>query len=283
MKQLPRQLVENFEGGLCIPWCGAGVSLGSGLPAWSGLVRAMIDQSLAEPLAELPREQADELHFMYENGAFEDVVDFCRESMGEGEYRDFLARTLGRGDPSALHKKIASLPVPAILTSNQDRLLEAALVQVRGELPRVLTSQDTITLWKHLAKRDFFLLKIHGDIVRPDTVVFTARDYITHVFGNLPFMTFLQRMILGHSILFMGTSLKDVYVRRILEETTYITEGVGLPHYALLPNPGSIQAQLLRDKYNIRVIAYDPGPSGDHEGQIMSLLDELCQSSGNST
>src|SRR4029078_11356490 len=108
------------------------------------------------------------------------------------------------------------LPVPAILTSNYDRLLETSVAKLTGSLARVLTSQDSTTLWTHLAKREFFILKVHGDITKPDSVVFTSRDYTNHVFGNLPFMTFLQRLLLGHSVLFIGSSLSDIYMRRIL-------------------------------------------------------------------
>jgi hypothetical protein len=229
----------------------------------------------------LPTEQQSELQALFQRGAYEDIVDFCRDSLGEGEYRDFLTRTLDIGQPSKLHRAIVHLSVPAILTSNYDRLIESAHATLKGYLARVLTCQDTTSLWKHLAKRELFILKVHGDITRPDTVVFTSRDYTKHVFGNLAFMTFLQRLILGHSILFIGSSLSDVYMRRILEETTYITGGVGMPHFALLPNPGSIQSRILRDRYNIRVISYNPGPEGDHEPAVLEVLSGLKDATSN--
>jgi hypothetical protein len=142
-----------------------------------------------------------------------------------------------------------------------------------------LTAQDAQTLWKQVARREFFILKVHGDIVRPDTLVFTSRDYTSHVFGNLPFMGFLQRLMLSHSVLFIGSSLTDVYIRRILEETSYMTRGVGLPHFALLPNVGSVQARILRDRYNIRAISYDPGPSSEHEPCVLEVLAALTDAS----
>jgi hypothetical protein len=263
-------LIQNFAANLCIPWCGSGVSVRSGLPTWGGLVSQII--SAADD--KLSQDQKDELHGLFERGEFEDILEFCRGSLGESEYRDFLSGALDIGRPGRLHEAVVQLPVPAILTTNYDRLLEAAYVEKRGALPKALTAQDTNTLWKHLARRDPFILKVHGDIVRPDTVVLTSRDYTQHVFGNHPFMTFLQRLVLGHSVLFIGTSLADIYVRRILEETTHITQGVGLPHYAILPNPGPVRSKLLQDKFNVRVIPYRP-VDGEHEGPVLAILNEL--------
>jgi hypothetical protein len=138
-------------------------------------------------------------------------------------------------------------------------------------MPPVLTADDTPTLWRHFAKDEFFILKVHGDIQRPNTVVLTSRDYTKHVFGNLPFMSFLQRVFMGRSILFMGSSLTDVYLRRILEETTYTMGGAGMPHFAVLGGTGSIRAKLLRDRYNIHVITYDRAFHGDH-GQALQMI-----------
>lgn len=153
---------------------------------------------------------------------------------------------------------------------------ESALVKRTASLPTVLTSQDTSSLWRKSARNEFFILKIHGDINRPDTVILSSRDYTQHVFGNLAFMQFLQRIFMSKSILFVGTSLGDVYIRRFLEETTFLTEGVGMLHFAILPNTGSIRSRLLRDKFNIHVITYDLADfDGDHQAAVERILQRL--------
>jgi hypothetical protein len=216
MPVIPASLKEYMSSRLCIPWCGAGISKTAGLPTWAELVSEMIKATEGG----ITEQQRNELQDLFKRSEYENIVDFCRDSLGEGEYRDVLNRALDKGKPGRLHEFIVQLPVPAILTSNYDRLLETSVAKLTGSLARVLTSQDSTTLWKHLAKREFFILKVHGDITKPDSVVFTSRDYTNHVFGNLPFMTFLQRLLLGHSVLFIGSSLSDIYMRCILEETT---------------------------------------------------------------
>lgn len=270
---IPPTLLEHLSNRLCVPWCGAGVSIPAGLPSWSGLVQAMVDAAKDNGLGET---QLTELKQMVEARAYEDVIDFCRDFLGEGEYRTFLERFIGTHQtPATLHELAIQLPTPAMLTSNYDRLLETALTRKTNQLPVVLTADDTQTLWRHFAKGEFFLLKVHGDIMRPNTVVLTSRDYTQHVFGNLPFMTFMQKLLLSHSVLFFGSSLSDIYMKRILEEITFMTGGVGMPHYALLPYCGPIRAKLLRERYNITAISYDPMMEGSHDKTLASILERI--------
>jgi len=267
--KLPQTLIEHFNLGRCIPWCGAGVSVASNLPTWGGLIDQFF--SACED-AGMQEENIREVKSL----EAEEAVEVCRDFLGENEYRSFLERVLGAGAaaPNMLHEKIVKLPVPAILTTNYDRLLETAIAKRTGGIPRVLTADDTQSLWKAIAKEEFFLLKVNGDIARPNTVVLTSRDYTRHVFGNPTFMAVVQRIILSYSILFIGSSLSDVYLRRILEETTYMTGQTGMSHFALLPNVGPIRAKLLRDRYNINVIRYDL-QNGDHMTGLCDVLDYL--------
>jgi len=151
--KLPKTLVEHFNLHRCIPWCGAGVSVASQLPTWRELIeqfiRACEDAGMQEEsIREIKSLEAEE------------AVEVCRDFLGENEYRDFLERVLGAGAalPNVLHDKVAKLPVPAILTTNYDRLLETAMANQTGRIPRVLTADDTQSLWKAIAKEEFLIL-----------------------------------------------------------------------------------------------------------------------------
>jgi hypothetical protein len=235
---------------------------------WRELVRSLIAACEQSGLSPDEKEQLDGLE---QAGYLDDVTDFCRDFLGEGEYRDFLSRVFAGREPSPTHQELVKLSVPAIMTTNYDPLLEQAFASEYGRIPTVLTSHDGNTLWRRFARNEFFILKVHGHIDRPDTIVLSSHDYAQHVFGNLAFMQFLQRLFATTSVLFVGTSLADPYIRRILEETMFLTEGVGMPHYAVLPLTGTVHARLLRDRFNIHVLA----PS-DWE-TVPALLAEIRQ------
>jgi hypothetical protein len=264
--KFPEGLVESVRAGLCVPWCGAGVSLASGLPSWRSLCNGFIEacgQNGAQS------SELAELQSLAENGGFDDIIEFARGYLGEGQYRSVLSRIVGGpAKPGDVHKRIVKLPFPAIFTTNYDRLLEQALVEQTGAMPTVYTSQESSSLWLKFATKQPFVLKVHGDITRLETVVLTSRDYAEHIFGNLAFMAFLQRVFVSSSVLFIGSSIADGYLRRLLEEITFTTSGVAMPHYAIM-KAGPIQKRALRDRLNIRVIELES------YSDIPSMLDQL--------
>lgn len=270
---IPNALVEQINTSLCVIWCGAGLSVSSGVPTWKLLILRMVQACADNGLSKI---ELDELHELQDSGYLDDVADFCRSFLGEPEYRELLRRLFEPGNlSSALHQKLLEIPFSAILTTNYDKLIEHAVAKRDSKIPPVLTNRDAPTLWRRLARNEFFILKVHGDIERPETVVLSSKDYTDHVFGNLPFIQFLQRLLTAKSVLFIGTSFTEPYILRLLEETRFLTAGVGLQHFALLPYAGRIRSRLLRDRYNVSVITYDPVDCGGHAVAIQNLFEEI--------
>lgn len=266
---IPNALVEQIKAGLCVIWCGAGLSVSSGLPTWPLLILRMV-QACAEN--GLSKSELEELNELQDSGYLDDVADFCRSFLGEPEYRELLRRVFEPGNlSSVLCQKLLEIPFSAILTTNYDKLIEHAVAHRNSKIPPVLTNRDAPTLWRRLARKEFFILKVHGDIEQPETIVLSSKDYTDHVFGNLHFIAFLQHLLTAKSVLFIGTSFTEPYVLRLLEETRFLTAGIGLQHFALLPDAGRIRSRLLRDRYNVAVISYDPEKYGEYGGHAMAI------------
>jgi hypothetical protein len=80
---------------------------------------------------------------------------------------------------AALHQQLARLPFAAIVTTNYDSILENLIAQDRGDMPTILSAnekKDVTELWPIFVRNEFFILKAHGDINRPETVVLSSRD-----------------------------------------------------------------------------------------------------------
>lgn len=272
---IPNALVDQIAAGLCVIWCGAGLSVSCGLPTWKLLILRLVQACENSGLSTI---ELDELNRLQDSGYFDDVADFCRGFLGEPEYRELLRQLFEPRDlSSCLHEKLLDIPFSAILTTNYDKLIEHAVANRNSKIPPVFTNRDTPTLWRRLANNEFFILKVHGDIERPETIVLSSKDYTDHVFGNLPFIQFLQRLLTAKSVLFIGTSFTEPYILRLLEETRCLTAGVGLQHFALLPHAGIIRSRLLRDRYNVSVINYDVAAcDSQHAIAIQDLLDGIA-------
>ncbi len=135
--------------------------------------------------------------------------------------------------PSPLLDMLAALPFPIMITTNYDHLFDIALskastIDGRPKQPIVRIYDPTRTIPPEAVPLDPteekpVLLKLHGDINRPESIVVTEEDNIT----------FVQRMSIRHlqpihvnirarmnswPILLIGYSLKD-YDLRLLFRT----------------------------------------------------------------
>jgi hypothetical protein len=272
---IPNALIEQIKTSRCVLWCGAGLSVSFGLPTWKLLIFRMV-QACAEN--GLSNTELEELNKLQDSGYLDDVADFCRGSLGEQEYRELLRRIFEPVNiSSTLHQKLLKIPFSAILTTNYDKLIEHAIATRDFKIPPVFTNHDAPTLWLRLARNEFFILKIHGDIERPETIVLSSKDYTAHIFGNRPFIQFLQLLLTAKSVLFIGTSFTEPYILRLLEETSFLTAGVGAQHFALLPCVGPIRSRLLRDRYSVNVINYDLVNGDGHAVAIQNLFEEITR------
>lgn len=111
------------------------------------------------------------------------MAAFCREELGGRLYSGALAKQV-RDDDAPCPKPtqaVAATPFSDIVTIDYDKLLERAH-RTTGAKPRAPTHHDTGMLGPLLFNGDSSILKAHGDVDRPETVVLTADDYrrVTH-------------------------------------------------------------------------------------------------------
>lgn len=133
-----------------------------------------------------------------------EVADHCKEALGR-RYNDILSEQLrgAMGDIPEPHKIIAQTPFAAVVTTNYDKLLERSYVS----LPKTPTHRDVDALGPLLFDGSFFILKAHGDIDRPESMVLTTRDYQEIIHSNLAFNSIFSAILLTKAVLFIGYSL----------------------------------------------------------------------------
>jgi len=273
---IPESLIEHLRASRCVAWCGAGVSMMSGMPSWRELIEHMIVACAQKGLG---KTEVDELSDMLHEKLYDDVADYCRDFLKELGYEQCLNNVFHKTQkPSALHQQLMRLPFSAIVTTNYDKIIENVYTQIKEESTVVLTNrkEEVSRLWPRLVRNEHFILKAHGHIDQPDTIVLSGRDYTKLVFGNFAFMQFLQMLFMSKSILFVGTSLSDVYIRRTLEETLYLSGGFGMPHFAICPRLGPIRSNLWLKRFNISVIHYDSDSDDPASYQaVVNVLDKI--------
>jgi hypothetical protein len=184
---IPQQLVESVRGGNCILALGPLVATPS--PDGS-LYRYM---HAPETGAELSRRLAQESDYPgVDSTRLDEVASWAEAFFGRRKLVSAMAKGMTGSDiaPSPLHKILAALPFPVVITTNYDHLFDDALrrAQTLEGTPKEpvidvyhthsRTSSSSAEKYEEPSEHRPHLIKIFGDIDQPETVVVTPEDHV---------------------------------------------------------------------------------------------------------
>lgn len=121
-----------------------------------------------------------------------------------------VVELLARHRHAALaHALIAGLPTREAITTNYDRLYEAAC-EATGRPCAVLP-------YAPRSEHHRWLLKMHGCVDHPDDIILTRENYLRYAERNAALAGIVQAMLITRSMLFVGFSLGDDNFLRIVD------------------------------------------------------------------
>ncbi|HEX7186538.1 MAG TPA: SIR2 family protein [Thermoanaerobaculia bacterium] len=268
----PPPLVDYLRTGRCVLFAGSGLSAWAKLPTWKELLQDIVrevpsyDENSSEP---------QELARLFEAGKLLEIADHCKEKLGEQRYSEILTTRLSgnQGDIPEAHKLISQMPFAAVVTTNYDKLLERAYASTTNGIPKAPTHLDLDTLGPLLFSGSFFILKAHGDIDRPGSLILTTRDYREIIHSNPAFNAIFSAILLTKSIFFIGYSLSDPDFRLLLDRQLTLFKGHIPDRYALMTGIGNVEREVLWRTARIRILPY---PEKQH-GEVLVFLRDLLK------
>jgi SIR2-like domain len=267
--QAAPRLQQEYRDGRLIPFLGAGFSKPLKLPDWGELIGWMAERLGFEPdlfCLHGRYEQLAEYFALAGNDHFQDLVyEMTRRFDSEEAVRSRKS--------SRMHRALAELDWRTIYTTNYDSHVEGALLDAKKRVA-VLASFDDFQNRREPGTCE--VIKFHGTLARPDTIVLTERSYFDRIALESPVDQRLRADLLSHSFLFVGYSFNDLNIRYIW----YRMHQLRLQGLAGARRPsarrcffatfgvGPIQPELL-DQWNIDLIQLDPA---DKEASVSNLL-----------
>lgn len=214
--ELPAGLLSAIQAGNCIAFVGAGFSIPAKLPSWIALLKDLsghVSPGLRKHLKLLLKEK--------DGASLEEAAQAIEDELGEGNLaRHLKARLTIHTLPREMAERIRLLqgiPFRAILTTNFDMLLE-------GETPSTQAYRKIMRAPRPRWWDEGFwdqqaclppVLKIHGDVLKADTVVFTRRGYRRHLHNDPHFTRFLSALFTQYTVLYLGFSFSDAYLNEL--------------------------------------------------------------------
>jgi hypothetical protein len=197
------------------------------LPSWPWLTRRMC----REIMALSPSTEHESLRaFFVEEGPL-DCAQLFRQTVGEANYREFLLAQFDssrqpfiRTTPS--HAALARLDLPLLFTTNYDELIEAAYLEA-GQPLRVSIREEQFKA-RRPEKPQRHLVKLHGSIDQPDTIVLTRLDYARARTDRTEMLRSLRNEMAETAFLFVGFSLSDPNFN-LIHDDIRLVYGMNLP------------------------------------------------------
>jgi hypothetical protein len=270
---LPKPLIESLKKKRCVLFVGSGLSTFAGFPSWQELIDRLVEEARLVPHARTGG--LDEL--IAENDLLA-LAGWVRSTLGKFDFdhimRDIFDRQFRPDQIPDTHRAIVSTDYRAFVTTNYDRLIEDAFYLQRHVSASVMMPDSVLMLATALYESYPFVLKLHGSITAPPSIVLTEDDYDRLVFQTPHLRLFLHALSLSYTLLFVGYSLTDPDFRLILKELKLTFDDYSPPRYALVPDATDVKMDALHRTLNIQTIPYC---SDNHHQAVVQLLEELQQ------
>lgn len=144
--------------------------------------------------------------------SLEDICDEFAALYGRESLVHRLACMIPRDVPPLSTHLAAVRSFRSIVTTNWDLLFEAACARCGLSRP-VLAAESDAPLYLPGSP---VLLKIHGSVDRPETIVCTTDDYERFADSRSLVSKLMSNLLYGNVVLFAGYGLRDEHVRRLL-------------------------------------------------------------------
>ena len=228
---IPKSLKTAFKNNEVILFVGSGLSIDLGLPNWDGLVNEIIDYIVKET-------NTTDLNLFKDILAVRQMTAIDVLTQIEKKHKklafDYLGGKRLRLKESidlSLHKNLFDL-CPRIITTNYDHAFELAIGDTIHKI-----SNSSIYGISNLERKPEYLFKIHGDINDPDECVLfqSAYENLYTEKGSKQelFTGQFKNLILNKTLLFIGFSLNDPYVKEIMDHVNTISNSMLNKHYLI--------------------------------------------------
>lgn len=219
---------------------GSGVSVLSGLPKWSDLIKLM--------LKEMPDLKYNENKLSSDD--YLKIAQMYFNTFGEEKYKEKVKESFKEDHtPNKIHDLIFALHPNHILTTNYDNLLEQEAVKV-GRNFSVINADNVVSS----APSSSYIIKVHGDFSSSNFVL-KEQDYLDYEQNYKLIDKLVKTIFSTNLVIFIGYSLQDYNIKLILNWVKNVqADSFIKPIFIHIDDPLSELELDYQDKRGLRVL-----------------------------
>ena len=200
-----RSLGQKARAGHLVPFLGAGVSVSAGAPSWSQL----LDKLRSGVHLKATEEAAFKgLGVLDQAGVLEQL--YADQHDSPNAFGEAVAGAVDVPRYGLAPALLATLPSAGAITLNYDRLFETACDD--AQKPRTVLPENVPAVGND------WLLKLHGSVTQPDSIVLTRDDYLGYNSNRDALSALVKAHLLTHHLLFVGFGLADDHFHEIVHD-----------------------------------------------------------------
>lgn len=239
--QVPPALEEVVASGRTVLFAGAGISK----QALLGGVQ--LRQLLAKEI------RKSYPTYDYRSRKFEQVCEEFEVVYDQARLREFLAQQIDRRTNTTPSHLAAVNVFDYIVTTNWDILFERAYAQQHVHFSLFCDESNARAL--HYGSRN--LIKMHGCIRHPSSIVCTTEDYETYTSKHPEILERVRDLIFEYPVVFVGYDFADSHVHRLLHRIQFRRGANYRRNYVIGLFNHDIRVRWLERKWNMDVIEAD--------------------------
>lgn len=268
IQHIPSELLGDIRRGECVPVIGAGFSMNATLP-----------QGCRMPLwNDLGIEVAEKMNIVYSGDAKRILSQYCH-ACSKFEMvrllRDSLHIRTAR--PGSAHIEFAKLPFVQVLTTNFDFLLERAY-DTCGKPYLPVVDEDLLPF--RPVGNEVRLIKMHGDLHHPNSLVITEEDYAKYQTRRERIFQEIIHLMVHHSLLFIGYSIDDPDFQQIWGIVEEQFKSMRRPAYAIILDASENKISEYQRRGVTKVISL-PASQDDYGTVLTKVFQEINLSVSN--
>lgn len=221
---------EKAEQGKLVLFVGAGVSCNvEGMPDWNHLIRDMakaIGYSKCN-MCKYKRPECEKACLFKNDFSNDELLKIPQYVFNQDE--DLYYKTIEKSIPNTLEvdaplsSAIFDVNPAHIITTNYDHLLETSKNPFQSQYEVIIHDKDLLN-----AKKSKYIIKMHGDLSEPSSLVLKENDYLYYAQNHLLIDHFIKSLWTDHIVLFLGYSLSDYNIKLILSWINHIQSQNGI-------------------------------------------------------